>query len=97
MNCGRYTGDAGDSLSYHCGNKFSTHDKDNDENSQSCAVRYKGAWWYKSCHFSNLNGKYLKGPMESDADGVIWRTFRGVRYSLRKVEMKIRSSSSMET
>ncbi|XP_076063332.1 microfibril-associated glycoprotein 4-like [Oratosquilla oratoria] len=97
MCCGRYTGDAGDSFSYQCGNRFSTHDNDNDEHPQSCAVRFKGAWWYKSCHWSNLNGKYLRGPMESDADGVSWHTFRGDRYSLRKVEMKIRPSASIGT
>ncbi|XP_076063413.1 microfibril-associated glycoprotein 4-like [Oratosquilla oratoria] len=97
-NCAvRYTGDAGDSFSYQCGIRFSTHDNDNDEYLKNCAIIYKGAWWYKSCHWSNLNGKYLKGPIESDSDGVSWHDFRGQRYSLRKVEMEIRPSASMGT
>ncbi|XP_076063812.1 microfibril-associated glycoprotein 4-like [Oratosquilla oratoria] len=97
MNCGRYTGDAGDSLSYHSGRKFSTHDNDNDEDKRNCAVTYKGAWWYKSCHESNLNGKYLKGTTESTGDGVVWHHWRGGHYSLRSSEMKIRPSAYLRT
>ncbi|XP_076063416.1 angiopoietin-related protein 2-like [Oratosquilla oratoria] len=37
MNCGRYTGDAGDSLSVHSGQKFSTYDNDNDAYTGNCA------------------------------------------------------------
>ncbi|XP_076063331.1 microfibril-associated glycoprotein 4-like [Oratosquilla oratoria] len=97
MNCGRYTGDAGDSLSGHSGYKFTTHDSDNDVHGENCAVKYKGAWWYKKCHTSNLNGKYLKGTTESFADGVVWKNWRGHHYSLRSSEMKIRLSAYLST
>ncbi|XP_076063333.1 microfibril-associated glycoprotein 4-like isoform X1 [Oratosquilla oratoria] len=96
MNCGRYTGDAGDSLSGHSGYKFTTHDSDNDGHGENCAVDYKGAWWYAKCHSTNLNGKYLKGLTESLADGVTWSSWRGQQYSLRSVEMKIRPSASFK-
>ncbi|XP_076063817.1 microfibril-associated glycoprotein 4-like [Oratosquilla oratoria] len=96
MNCGRYTGDAGDSLSSHSGNKFTTHDNDNDLSEGNCASSFKGAWWYNECHASNLNGKYLKGPTESYADGVAWFSWRGHHYSLRSVEMKIRPCASLK-
>ncbi|XP_076064367.1 microfibril-associated glycoprotein 4-like [Oratosquilla oratoria] len=94
MNCGsyKYTGDAGDSLSYHSAQKFSTHDNDNDEGTRNCAVSFSGAWWYKDCTHSNLNGKYRKGTTGSFPDGVLWRHWRGYHYSLRKTEMKIRPS-----
>ena len=62
--------DAGDSLTYHNGSSFSTRDQDNDQWDDNCAVSYKGGWWYKSCHLSNLNGEYLWGSHTSYADGV---------------------------
>lgn len=41
---------AGDSLSYHAGQKFSTPDVDNDEwKDGACASEHGGAWWYKEC------------------------------------------------
>ena len=53
-------GNAGDSLRVDCHNrmKFSTKDQDNDVYGVNCAVSYHGAWWYKTCHHSNLNGGY---------------------------------------
>ena len=81
---------AGDSLTYHNGMKFSTKDKDNDIHSSHCAIVYKGAWWYKSCHLSNLNGLYLAGAHSSYANGVNWNTWRGYKYSHRVTEMKTR-------
>ena len=70
--------------------KFSTKDRDNDLAGYSCAQRFKGAWWYKSCHDSNLNGFYHRGKHTSDGDGVNWYHWRGDYYSLQKTEMKIR-------
>ncbi|XP_052083793.1 ficolin-1-like [Mytilus californianus] len=40
-----YSGNAGDSLSFHNGMPFSTKDRDNDPSSDMCAVTYSGAWW----------------------------------------------------
>jgi ficolin len=87
---GNYAGTAGDSLTYHIGQQFSTHDQDNDIDSGSCSEIFKGAWWYASCHQSNLNGLYLKGSHSSYADGVQWNAFTGRYYSLKFTEMKIR-------
>ena len=70
--------------------QFTTKDQDNDEYGSNCAVQFKGAWWYKKCHLSNLNGQYLSGSHDSFADGINWKTFRGRRYSLKRTEMKIR-------
>lgn len=49
---------AGDAMSYHSGSVFSTRDHDPNRLIISCAVSYRGAWWYHNCHFANLNGMY---------------------------------------
>ena len=85
-----YSGDAGDSLGIHDGMNFTTKDQDNDMVEGSCALSYKGGWWYNACHHSNLNGLYLSGAHTSYADGVEWYDFRQHYYSLKISEMKLR-------
>ncbi|XP_077876376.1 tenascin-X isoform X5 [Ictidomys tridecemlineatus] len=53
-----YHGTAGDSMSYHSGSVFSARDRDPNNLLISCAVSYRGAWWYRNCHYANLNGLY---------------------------------------
>ncbi|KAL9982305.1 hypothetical protein ACROYT_G004332 [Oculina patagonica] len=96
---GGYSGTAGDCMymsgngeEYANGMQFSTKDNDNEPYSGSCAVKFKGAWWYRTCHASNLNGLYHGGQHDSRADGVNWYTFRGFYYSLKRTEMKLRPS-----
>ena len=90
LEVGSYSGTAGDSLAWHNNMTFTTNDRDNDINDGNCAVSYKGAWWYTSCHHSNLNGQYL-GDRRNER-GVRWHHFRGA-LSLKFTEMKLRPSS----
>ena len=92
LHIGTYSGTAGDSLTYSKNMKFSTPDQDNDSNgSYHCATKYSGAWWYKGCMHSHLNGLNY-GPSESveKYHGINWRKFGGTSISLKSVQMVIR-------
>ncbi|KAG0728594.1 Ficolin-2 [Chionoecetes opilio] len=88
----RYSGDAGDAMTYHHGQSFSTHDQDNDaHNTANCAERYRGAWWYKDCTQSNLNGYQHQGNYSASySEGITWQQWRGWKYSLSRTSMMIR-------
>ncbi|BFZ25724.1 hypothetical protein BsWGS_28763 [Bradybaena similaris] len=81
-----YDGTAGDGLSNHNSQNFTTYDRDNDMYpSGNCAALYSGGWWYHGCYTSNLNG--LFGV--HNASGAAWEpTIRGT--SADSTEMKIR-------
>ena len=71
--------------------QFTTKDADNDQKNGNCAVLFRGAWWYKSCSWANLNGLYYGGPYSSqESDGAKWKTFKGHFYSLKRTEMKLK-------
>ena len=90
---GTYSGTAGESFSFTNGMQFTTKDRDNYMYLEgSCALVYRGAWWYSSCHASNLNGMYLNDTHSWYAVGINWYTFRGYYNSLTKTEMKVRPS-----
>ncbi|CAB4041184.1 Hypothetical predicted protein [Paramuricea clavata] len=87
-----FSGNAGDSLIYHNGMKFSTKDQDNDHASVNCAVACKGSWWYNSCKYSNLNGQYFTtGEGETSNPGILWHYWKSDGRYMKKTEMKTRS------
>ena len=95
LNVGGYSGTAGDGLitdSYpgynHNGTSFST--KDSDNSGGSCAISWKGAWWFNACFQSHLNGPYHHGGSVSTWNGIIWYDWKGDSYSLKFTEMKVR-------
>jgi len=48
---GNTSGNAGDALATHLGQKFTTKDRDNDKHATAnCATTYSSAWWYTACH-----------------------------------------------
>ncbi|KAK6966146.1 BgMFREP29, partial [Biomphalaria glabrata] len=75
-----YSGNAGDSLKYHNDTFFSTYDK--DIMTSNCASHFTGAWWYKDCFFSNLNGYW-------ESNYLNWNTLSR-NTSVTLTEMKIR-------
>ena len=91
LNISGYTGDAGDSMSYHNGMRFSTSNKDHDTWSYNCAATFKGGWWYKDCMESSLNALYTVGSGGLYGE-MSW--LRNLGYgNLLFAEMKIRSKN----
>ncbi|XP_019542535.3 fibroleukin [Aedes albopictus] len=86
---GSYSGSASDGLKYSEGMKFTTWDSDNDQSTDNCAVDRNGAWWYKSCTFSNLNGKYQN---EVSKQSLCWYVFDYTDTGLMMSRMMIREA-----
>ncbi|XP_062584629.1 fibroleukin-like [Saccostrea cucullata] len=86
-----YSGTAGDSLTYpHNGMKFTTKDQDNDRYSGgNCAVSRHGAWWYRSCANSNLNGMYGQSG-DSGYQYPVWYHWKRKTEALKQTVMMIR-------
>ncbi|XP_067940463.1 angiopoietin-related protein 1-like [Watersipora subatra] len=84
-----YSGDAGDSLSYHHEMGFSTFDDDNDGHSESCALTFQGGWWYDACVKANLNGVWHDANNARPSTfGVAWFAWK-YPYSFKTVYMMI--------
>ncbi|XP_038061710.1 angiopoietin-related protein 1-like [Patiria miniata] len=101
LNIGQYdaSSTAGDSLGYqiparahqdHRGQPFTTKDRDNDAaNHNNCAQMHTGAWWFKGCFFSHLNGQYYPDENTGSNKGVQWFAWH-LHYSLKACSMKMR-------
>nr|XP_039272722.1 techylectin-5B-like [Styela clava] len=93
LTIGEYSGDAGDSFSYHDQKPFSTKDHDNF-NGYNCAKHHKGGWWFHTCHYCHLNGPYVEQEVVGrGAPGIKWMSWRKSDdefYRLKIVEVKIR-------
>ncbi|KAJ7987376.1 hypothetical protein DPEC_G00325850 [Dallia pectoralis] len=94
LTLGSFTdGGAGDSLTHHSGQKFTTLDKDHDLNEGNCGRVYYGGFWYNNCHWTNPNGIYAWG-VSAYGVGINWRTWKDFTYSLKTITMKIRPAAS---
>jgi hypothetical protein len=77
-------------MEYNNAHKFTTRDQDNDEKSGgNCAVDRHGAWWYKKCSFSNLNGDY-GGPGVSGNEYNHWQFWKNKYEPLKRTTMMVR-------
>ncbi|XP_062386881.1 microfibril-associated glycoprotein 4-like [Sardina pilchardus] len=90
-------GGAGDSLTYHNGQKFSTFDRDQDNWSGNCVATHKGGFWYNACINTSPNGDYKFRNYQIGSGGISWKGWKGVNYSQRKFSMKVRRLSLPES
>ncbi|KAK3108311.1 hypothetical protein FSP39_005331 [Pinctada imbricata] len=65
---------------------FTTRDRDNDEAPNNCAFYWRGAWWYRGCFDSNLNGNYF---ILTDGRGVVWLYYPST-YHMKETTMKLK-------
>ncbi|XP_069103222.1 ficolin-1-like [Argopecten irradians] len=64
-----------DAMGHYDGYQFSTYDNDNDVlGGGNCAVDLQGAWWYRDCTTSNLNGRYVQDTGD-DYQSMYWYVF----------------------
>ncbi|XP_028448757.1 tenascin-N isoform X2 [Perca flavescens] len=94
LTIGKYSGTAGDAMTYHQGRPWTTIDNDNDIALGNCALTHRGAWWYKNCHLANPNGKW--GDNRHSL-GVNWEPWKGHLVSLDFTEMKIRPVGALSS
>lgn len=87
LNVGGYHGNATDAMRYANAMSFSAPDRDNDVSSTHCAKFYAAGWWYKHCHYGNLNGKYPGGLLWFHSDLDEW-------LQLKRTVIKIRPSAA---
>ncbi|XP_022063957.2 tenascin-N [Acanthochromis polyacanthus] len=94
LTIGKYSGTAGDAMTYHQGRPWTTVDSDNDIALGNCALTHRGAWWYKNCHLANLNGKWGD---DRHSMGVNWEPWKGHLTSIDFTEMKIRPLGALSS
>lgn len=54
---------------------------------------FPGGWWYVACLSINLNGPYIEGPNSYDGEGIIYKSWTGLGYSLNTTSMMIRPTN----
>ncbi|GIX80560.1 techylectin-5A, partial [Caerostris darwini] len=66
LHISNYSGNAGDGMKYHAGQRFATRDKDHLRG----ATVLEGAWWIFEWAYCHLNGLYLPGS--DDPKSIHW-------------------------
>ncbi|XP_028260565.1 angiopoietin-related protein 3 [Parambassis ranga] len=101
LHISHLSGDLPDAMANSTGMRFSTKDRNNDNNRNSnCARNYSGGWWLSSCGETNLNGRYLwlRGKGRSmRRKGLHWKPGTGSSYSLKMTKITIRQATDADS
>ena len=91
LKIGGFSGNAGDSMLYHNGMKFSTKDQDNDLSSRNSAEYFQGAWWFNKGYMSHLNGRHPSATaVYSIVNYITWYSFENKPGEWTVSEMKLK-------
>ena len=89
LHVGGYSGNATDAMKYSNLMPFSTPDRDNDVSSTHCAKFYTAGWWYKHCHYGNLNGRFTVGVVWFNHDLDEWVQMSQTVMKIKPLPVKI--------
>ncbi|XP_072044444.1 uncharacterized protein [Amphiura filiformis] len=89
LTVGGYSGTAGDSMAYSNSTAFTTKDRDNDGWGGNCGVSFHGAWWYRTCAWASLNGRYVY-PAQLNSTGMTWFKWKNNWETLKSSTMMLR-------
>ena len=84
LTVGGYHGNATDAMHYSNNVAFSTADRDNDASSTHCARFYTAGWWYKYCHYCNLNGRFSVGIVWYNQQAHTWKQMKAASMKLKR-------------
>uniref|UniRef100_UPI0037E8D31D angiopoietin-related protein 3 n=1 Tax=Semicossyphus pulcher TaxID=241346 RepID=UPI0037E8D31D len=101
IHVSHFSGDLADAMANSTGMKFSTKDRNNDnQRNSNCARNYTGGWWFNACGETNVNGRYLwlraKGR-SMRRKGIYWKPGTGPSYSLKTAKITIRQAPATES
>ncbi len=71
--------------------KFTTKDSDNDASANNCAINRNGAWWYRNCFDTNLNGYNYNSKTAPEFKGILYWHWKRYEHSLKSVRMSVKA------
>ncbi|XP_041862891.1 angiopoietin-related protein 3 [Melanotaenia boesemani] len=95
-----FSGDLPDAMTNLTGIRFSTKDRNNNNQPTSnCSRNKTGGWWFNACGETNLNGKYqwLRAKGRSvRRKGILWKPGTGSSYSFKMTKITLRPAPTTD-
>ncbi|KAB0393363.1 hypothetical protein E2I00_012055, partial [Balaenoptera physalus] len=87
---GHYPASAWQVLRGHCSRKpFTTYDTNHDTSKSNCEVTVRGAWYFRSCYQSNLNGRHWMSEATAHNCGIDWASGCGMGHPYHRVHIML--------
>uniref|UniRef100_A0A8C9BJ66 Ficolin 3 n=1 Tax=Phocoena sinus TaxID=42100 RepID=A0A8C9BJ66_PHOSS len=79
----------GTAASTHGRKPFTTYDTNHDTSESSCEVTVRGAWCFRSCYQSNLNGRHWMSEATAHNYDIDWASDCGVGHPYHRVHIML--------